>query len=121
MLCEDILSRDQYEDILKGDTGKDIVEANYNQSPIDITGRLYSQLQTYDELPENIESIDSYTDTADAGSDFLCSIIYAVKGCKAYVLDVIYTQDGMEVTEDLVAKAHTDYSVNRAKIESNNG
>lgn len=121
MLCEDILSRSQYEDILQGDTGKDIVEANYNQSPIDITGRLYSQLQTYDELPKNIESIDSYTDTADEGSDFLCSIIYAVKDCKAYVLEVIYTQDGMEVTEDLVAKAHTDYSVNRAKIESNNG
>ena len=121
MLCEDILSRAQYEDILQGDTGKDIVEANYNQSPIDITGRLYSQLQTYDELPKDIESIDSYTDTADEGADFLCSIIYAVKDCKAYVLEVIYTQDGMEVTEDLVAKAHTDYSVNRAKIESNNG
>ena len=121
MLCEDILSRAQYEDILQGDTGKDIVEANYNQSPIDITGRLYSQLQTYDELPKNIESIDSYTDTADEGADFLCSIIYAVKDCKAYVLEVIYTQEGMEVTEDLVAKAHTDYSVNRAKIESNNG
>ena len=40
---------------------------------------LYSELQTYDELPKNIESIDSYTDTADEGADYLCSIIYDVK------------------------------------------
>jgi predicted phage terminase large subunit-like protein len=121
MLCDDILNLSQYNDILNGDTGKDIVEANYNQSPIDIQGRLYTTLQTYDELPENIESIDSYTDTADEGKDYLCSIIYAVSDCKAYVLDVIYTQEGMEITEDLVAKAHTEHNVNRAKIESNNG
>lgn len=121
MLCDDILSREQYEDILNGDTGKDIIEANYNQSPIDITGRLYPELQTYDELPEDIESVESYTDTADQGADYLCSIIYAVKDCKAYVLDVIYTQEGMEITEKAVAKAHTDFEVNRARIESNNG
>ena len=121
MLCEDILTREHYEDILNGDTGRDIVEANYNQTPIDLEGRLYTSLQTYEELPKNIESIDSYTDTADTGSDFLCSIIYAVYDCKAYVLDVIYTQEGMEVTEDMVAKAHTEYKVNRARIESNNG
>ncbi len=121
MLCEDILTREHYEDILNGDTGRDIVEANYNQTPIDLEGRLYTSLQTYEELPKNIESIDSYTDTADTGSDFLCSIIYAVYDCKAYVLDVIYTQEGMEVTENMVAKAHTEYKVNRARIESNNG
>lgn len=121
MLCDEILSREQYEDILNGDTGKDIVEANYNQEPIDIVGRLYPELQTYDKLPDNIESIDSYTDTADEGADFLCSVIYAVKECKAYVIDVVYTQEGMEITEDLLAEAFTRNNVNRAKIESNNG
>jgi predicted phage terminase large subunit-like protein len=121
MLCEDILNYQQYQDILNGDIGKDIVEANYNQSPIDITGRLYTELKTYDELPDGIESVESYTDTADEGADYLCSIIYAIKDCIAYVLDVIYTQEGMEVTENLVAKAFTDYNVNYARIESNNG
>lgn len=121
MLCEDILTREHYEDILNGDTGRDIVEANYNQTPIDLEGRLYTSLQTYEKLPKSIESIDSYTDTADTGSDFLCSIIYAVYDCKAYVLDVIYTQEGMEVTEDMVAKALTEHKTNRARIESNNG
>lgn len=121
MLCEDILTKAQYDDILNGDTGKDIIEANYNQSPIDIQGRLYTELQTYDGLPESVESIDSYTDTADEGSDYLCSIIYAVSDCKAYVIDVVYTQDGMEITEDLVARKFAEHEVNRARIESNNG
>lgn len=121
MLCDDILNYEQYQDILNGDTGRDIIEANYNQQPIDMEGRLYSTLQVYKEVPTDFESVDSYTDTADTGSDYLCSIIYGVKDCKAYVLNVIYTQDGMEVTENLVAKALTDYNVNRAYIESNNG
>lgn len=121
MLCDDILNRSQFEDILNGDMGKDIVEANYNQSPIDIQGRLYTELKTYDELPDGIESIDSYTDTADTGEDYLCSIIYAVKDYKAYVIDVIYTQEGMEVTEELVAESFARHEVNHARIESNNG
>ena len=121
MLCEDILNRAEYETILNGDIGRDIVEANYNQQPIDVEGRLYTELQTYTELPENIESVDSYTDTADEGADYLCSVIYAVKDCKAYVVDVIYTQAGMELTENMVAKAFADNKVNKAKIESNNG
>lgn len=121
MLCDDILNYQQYQDILNSDTSRDIIEANYNQTPIDIQGRLYTELRTYDKLPDNIESIDSYTDTADEGADYLCSIIYAVKDCQAYVLDVIYTQQGMEITEELVAKAFTDFNVNRARIESNNG
>lgn len=121
MLCDDILNFEQYQDILNGDMGRDIIEANYNQSPIDIQGRLYTELKTYDKLPTDFESIDSYTDTADKGQDYLCSIVYGVRNCKAYILDIIYTQDGMETTEDLVAKAFTDFSVNRAYIESNNG
>ena len=121
MLCDDILTYSQYQDILNGDTGRDIVEANYNQTPIDIEGRLYTRLQEYEELPQKVESVESYTDTADEGADFLCSIIYAVSDCKAYVLNVIYTQEGMDVTEEKVAKALTDFKVNRARIESNNG
>lgn len=121
MLCDDILNKAQYNDILNGDMGKDIVEANYNQSPIDLVGRLYTEFQTYEEVPKDIESIESYTDTADEGADFLCSLIYAIKNNKAYVIDVIYTQEPMEVTEKLVAEAFAKNKVNRARIESNNG
>ena len=121
MLCDEILSLEDYNKILASDTAKDIIQANYNQSPIDIVGNLYTEFQTYAELPEHFDSIESYTDTADTGSDFLCSIIYGVKDCKAYILDIVYTQQPMEITEGLIANALTVHRVNRARIESNNG
>ena len=121
MLCDSVLSRPQYERLMQT-MNKDIVLANYDQEPIDAKGILYTELQTYDTTPE-FSGVYSYTDTADEGADYLCSIIYGVglKDGLAYVLDVVYTQDGMEVTEPLVAERHTQHRVNRAKIESNNG
>jgi len=121
MLCPDILNYNQFQEILMGDMGRDIVEANYNQAPIDLTGRLYTSFRTYDKLPERIESVDSYTDTADQGADYLCSIVYAVSAGLAYVLDIIYTQAPMEQTEKMCAEAFTRLDVNHARIESNNG
>lgn len=121
MLCPEILNYAEYQEILTGDTGRDIIEANYNQAPIDLTGRLYTSFKTYAKLPEKIESIDSYTDTADQGADYLCSITYAVSAGLAYVLDIIYTQAPMEVTEKQCAEAFTRLNVNHARIESNNG
>lgn len=121
MLCDSVLSRPQYERLMQT-MNKDIVLANYDQEPIDAKGILYTELQTYDTAPE-FSGVYSYTDTADEGADYLCSIIYGVgmQDGLAYVLDVVYTQDGMEVTEPLVAERHTTFRVNRAKIESNNG
>lgn len=126
MLCEDILSRKSYEAKTRA-MGKDIALANYQQEPIDIKGKLYTRFKTYIELPCDgtgkplFTSIRSYTDTADEGSDYLCSIVYGIYQKEAYVLDVIYTQDPMEITEGLVAKSLIEYDVSRAKIESNNG
>lgn len=121
MLCPEILNYAQYQDILIGDMGRDIVEANYNQAPIDLAGRLYTGFLTYDKLPEKIESVDSYTDTADQGDDYLCSLTYAVSAGKAYILDIIYTQAPMEQTEKQCAETFTRLKVNHARIESNNG
>ena len=126
MLCEDILSRKSYEAKTRA-MGKDIALANYQQEPIDIKGKLYTRFKTYTELPCDgtgkplFTSIRSYTDTADEGNDYLCSIVYGIYQKEAYVLDVIYTQDPMEITEGLVAKSLIEYDVSRAKIESNNG
>ena len=40
---------------------------------------------------------------------------------EAYVLDVIYTKEPMEITEPLVAEQLYNFNVNDADIESNNG
>lgn len=120
MLCPSIFDKKASERA-KQLMGEDIYEANYNQTPIDMKGCLYSSLQTYSELPTVLE-ICNYTDTADEGTDYLCSINYAIcSDDKAYILDVIYTQDAMEITEPLVARMLTKDDVNYAVIESNNG
>lgn len=126
MLCPEVLSYKSYMAKVKA-MGADIASANYQQEPIDLKGRLYSSFKTYIKLPEDekgnslFEGIYSYTDTADEGSDYLCSIIFGVYLKEAYVLDVYYTQAGMEITETETAKRFFEYKVNRARIESNNG
>jgi predicted phage terminase large subunit-like protein len=126
MLCEEILSRKSYDMKVKS-MGLDIASANYQQEPIDIKGKLYSSFKTYTELPKDengnllFTSIRNYTDTADQGDDYLCSINYGIYNGEAYVLNVLYTKAPMEETEPAVAKMLYEDNVNIADIESNNG
>ena len=120
MLCPDILSYDSYIAKTKA-MGIDIASANYQQEPIDLKGRLYTSFKTYTQIPPALEGIYSYTDTADEGSDFLCSIIFGVYQREAYILDIFYSKLSMEVTEKETAERHLRFAVNNAVIESNNG
>lgn len=126
MLCDDVLDRPAYDLIVKT-MGKDIVEANYNQKPIDMVGRLYSGFKTYNDVPKDeagnslFEQICAYVDTADQGNDYLCAIIYGLHNNQAWVLDVYYTQDNMEITEPELAKRFYKFGVQKAYIESNSG
>lgn len=119
MLCEEVLSKKDY-DLKTKNMNKDIVYANYQQEPIDIKNRLYSNFKTYDKLPP-AHYIMNYTDTADEGSDYLCSIDYLMYNKEYYILDIIYTQEPMEKTEPAVAQMMTKDKVGYANIESNNG
>lgn len=120
MLCDEILNKEDYLFKTKS-MSKEIVEANYQQEPIDVKGRLYTQFKTYKELPDNYKYILNYTDTADTGDDYLCSINYMVVGDDYYIMDIICTKEPMEVTEPMVAKMLTKDKVGCAIIESNNG
>ena len=126
MLCPQILSYKSYQDKISA-MGEDIASANYQQEPIDLKGCLYTSFKTYEDIPRDekgnplFTSILNYTDTADEGLDYLCSITYGVYNKEAYVLEIIYTQKPMEETEPAVAKMLYEYGVNKSKIESNNG
>ena len=126
MLCPEILSRKSYEAKCKA-MGIEIASANYQQEPVDIKGKLYTSFKTYTRLPMDEKGnllftcIRNYTDTADQGDDYLCSINYGVYNGEAYVLNVLYTKQPMEVTEPAVAKMLYEDKVNIADIESNNG
>lgn len=119
MLCKDVLSKEDYEFKTKN-MNKDIVYANYQQEPIDVKNRLYTTFKTYEKLPP-AHYVMNYTDTADEGDDYLCSIDYQMYNNEYYILDVIFTQEPMEVTEPAVAKMLTKDNVGNANIESNNG
>lgn len=126
MLCPEILSKKDY-DLKTKNMNKDIVVANYQQEPIDVKGRLYTNIKTYVDIPKDesgnplFKYILNYTDTADEGSDFLCSICYGMFNEEYYVLDVYYTKDAMETTEPETARMLTKHNVGCAVIESNNG
>lgn len=125
MLCPEILSRRSYENKIRL-MGADIASANYQQEPIDLKGQLYTHFQTYEQVPfENREppfpERFAYVDTADTGSDSLCAIIWGVHGVDAYVLDVYYTREPMEITEPELARRLVAHQVTLARIESNNG
>lgn len=96
-------------------------ECLYQGNPISAAGLLYQPFNTYNTLPD-LKMIKNYTDTADAGDNMLCSICYGTtKEGKIYILDVVYTDEGMEKTEGYVANMLIRNNVNVADIESNNG
>ena len=126
MLCEDVLNKERFLQRTSA-MNSEVASANYQQEPIDVKGRLYSSLKTYDHVPKDdtghplFERVANYTDTADTGSDYLCSIVYGVYDNEAYILDVYYTKEPMEVTEPYVARMLYNNKVDVADIESNNG
>lgn len=97
-------------------------EALYQGHPTSKFGLLYGAWQTYSELPTEIVRYANYTDTADTGDDYLCSICYVVgKDGNCYVTDVLFTKESMEVTEEATAMLLTRNNTRVAYIESNNG
>lgn len=98
-------------------------EAMYQGHPSAKGGLLYGDhFLEYETLPTEIVRRANYTDTADTGDDYLCSISYVVDADGLiYVTDVVYSREGMEVTEPLVAEMLQRSDTRVAVIESNNG
>ena len=86
-------------------------------------GLLYGlNFAEYDQLPHEIVRRANYTDTADTGDDYLCSLSYAVDADGVvYITDAVYSREPMEVTEPLVAGMLLRSDTRQAAIESNNG
>ncbi|MGM0124694.1 phage terminase, large subunit [Enterococcus sp. AZ194] len=120
MLCDDVLSYDEYQRKVKT-MGQDIALANYQQQPIDLKGRLYQKFQTYETESTYIKRW-VYTDTADRGEDYLCSIAFGeTEDHTAEVLDVLYTKKPMEDTEIAHANQAIVNRINHVRVESNSG
>ena len=98
-------------------------ESMYQGHPSSREGLLYgANFAEYDDLPHEIVRRANYTDTADTGDDYLCSLSYAVDADGVvYVTDAVYSREPMEVTEPLVADMLLRSGTRQAVVESNNG
>ena len=99
-----------------------IFDTQYMQNPTPREGLMYERFRTYDTLPLGAYIVKNYTDTADTGSDYLCSITYAeYPNGECFVLDILYTDKPMEYTETETAKMLNKHNCRICVIESNNG
>ena len=100
-----------------------VFDTQYMQDPKPLQGLMYEQgFKEYEILPATRRKTrKNYTDTADEGKDFLCSICYIETEIGNFVTDVLYTQKAMEYTEPKTAEMLTKHDTQVAVIESNNG
>ncbi len=98
-------------------------ECLYQGKPSSRGGRLYGEnIKTYSQIEDEVVRKGCYVDTADLGDDYLCAMCYSIsKSGVVYITDVIYSREGMEVTERLVADMLTRNHTRIAYVESNNG
>ena len=120
MLCDTILDREAYAEI-EAVADPHILAANYMMQRLDIKGRLYSGFKTYAKLPKGTTGTVSYTDTADEGNDYLCSVVAKTHGVFWYVTDLIYTQAAQEETEVSVSDMFVRNETTFDMVESNAG
>jgi predicted phage terminase large subunit-like protein len=102
-----------------------VFESLYQQNPKPHEGLMYERgfkTYHYGQYPSSRRrKIKNYTDTADTGADFLCSIDYIETELEMYVVDILYTDKPMEYTEVETARMLNRDQVQVANIESNNG
>lgn len=99
-----------------------VFDTQYMQNPTPLEGLMYREFRTYDTIPYSASvKKKNYTDTADTGSDYLCSICYDELPTGNYITDVLYTKKPMEYTEPKTAEMLAKNGTKEAVIESNNG
>lgn len=104
------------------DANSYVFDTQYMQNPTPIEGLMYRDFPEYETIPYYKDSIrKNYTDTADTGADFLCSICYVDTPVGNYVTDVLYTDKPMEYTEPETARMISRNGTEWADVESNNG
>jgi predicted phage terminase large subunit-like protein len=130
--CPDVKTTKELLEV-KNMTDEMIWQAEWQQNPIEAEGILLpiEQLKrfTLDELLANKETrevkapdaIRGRVDTAEEGTDYFCSVVAFIYGQKIYIVDVIFTQEGTEITEPKLAQQLIDWHVEVTTVESNFG
>jgi len=123
--CELIKTTKEYHEIRRI-TDPFIWEAEFMQHPIEEKGLLLPRAELHrfkvkDLANKVIDGVLGFTDTADAGDDDLCSLIGNRVGDDTYISDVVFTKDGVEITEPQVIGLIIRTKCQVMNIEHNNG
>lgn len=121
--CEAVMTTEEYQ-TKKNKTPKHIWQAEYQQEPIDIEGRLFEGMKViskedYEKIKEHTTGHIAYCDVADVGMDYTALAIGAVAKDKIYIVDYLFTRDNTDITIPLVAEKLNSWKVDYCRIESN--
>lgn len=102
-----------------------VFETQYQMNPKPKEGLMYDRpfrTYPYPTIPYTQNNVKkNYTDSADTGGDYLCSICYTETDHGNFVEDILFTTKSMEYTEPKMAEMLAKHKTEIANIESNNG
>ena len=121
--CEAVMTTQEYHD-KRNKTAKEIWLAEYQQEPVDIMGRLFSNLETIKEpdfrqIHKQIEGCVAYVDVSDQGKDYTAVAIAGVIKDRIYIVDYLFSRDNTDVTIPLTAGMMDKWNVSYCRVESN--
>ena len=117
--CEAVMTTEEYLDKRKR-TEPSIWQAEYQQEPVDIKGRLFSDLKFCDHIDtKRIEATLAYVDVADQGADYTAMAVVAVIGGEFFIVDYVFTKANTDVTLPIIAEKLNKWKVPYCRVESN--
>ena len=124
--CPAVMTTEEYQ-AKKKRTAPEIWSAEYQQTPVDIGGRLFSDMSfmSPDEFTQlrqakGIDGCVGYIDVADMGKDFTAMGVMAVIKGSFYLVDYVYSRENTDITIPLCASKLKEWDVSYCRVESNN-
>lgn len=123
--CESVMTTQEYIE-KKKQTADEIWSAEYMQTPVDIGGRLFNDMQYMD--PKEFEEIRAahgidgavaYIDVADQGKDYTAMAIVCMIKEQLYLVDYLYSRDNTDITLPLCSALLDKWNVSYCRVESN--
>ena len=121
--CEDVHTTEYYRE-LRADTDQSIWEAEYMQNPIEAKGLLFPKSELMRFKREDMKSgsgVIGSCDVADEGDDDFSAPFGIVTANMIYITHVLFTKDGVEITQPRLSQMIIDSGCDIMRIESNNG
>jgi len=124
--CEAVMTTDEYKQVQKR-TAKEIWLAEYQQRPIDIEGRLFSEYKRINQSEfeqfistNQVEGTLAYIDVSDTGMDYTAMAIAAIVKNQTYIVDYVFNRDNTDLTIPQCAALLNKWNVSYCRVESNN-